>query len=151
MPTFKVWSKSGQWQLRYLVGGSSCYRPYFLCQRLSFCWWFWNQCQWLCWYLSNQHLSWRHMSISGISQLLLTQFWQTFKCRFQKNFWLQSFRATLFNLRFFYPKYFGIKIFLDPKCFGPTFFILIFFFYFFGPTLFGPYIFWPNIFWIQHF
>ena len=28
-----------------------------------------------------QHLSSRHMSISGISQLLLTRFWWNFKCR----------------------------------------------------------------------
>ena len=32
--------------------------------------------------MSRQHLSWRHLSISGISQLLLTRFWQNFKGRF---------------------------------------------------------------------
>ena len=32
--------------------------------------------------MSRQHLSWRHLSISRISQLLLTWFWQNFKGRF---------------------------------------------------------------------
>ena len=27
-------------------------------------------------------MSWRHLSISGISQLILTRFWPNFKCRF---------------------------------------------------------------------
>ena len=34
------------------------------------------------WHLYRQHISWRHLSISGISQLLLTQFWWNFKHRF---------------------------------------------------------------------
>ena len=34
------------------------------------------------WHLSRQHLSWPHMSISGISQLLLTWFWWNIKGRF---------------------------------------------------------------------
>ena len=32
--------------------------------------------------MSKQHLSWRHLSMSGISQLLLTRFQPNFKCRF---------------------------------------------------------------------
>ena len=35
---------------------------------------------------SRQHLSWLHLSISGISQLLLSQFWSNFKCSFLGNF-----------------------------------------------------------------
>ena len=34
------------------------------------------------WHLSRQHLSWWHLSISGISQLLLTRCWPNFKGRF---------------------------------------------------------------------
>ena len=34
------------------------------------------------WYLSRQHLSWWHLSISAISQLLLARFWPNFKGRF---------------------------------------------------------------------
>ena len=36
--------------------------------------------------MSRQHLSWWHLSISGISQLLLTQFWWNFKGRFLGTF-----------------------------------------------------------------
>ena len=31
------------------------------------------------WHLSRQHLSWQHLAITGLSQLLLTQFWPNFK------------------------------------------------------------------------
>ena len=34
-----------------------------------------------------QHLSWRHLSISAISQLLLARFWPNFKGRFLGPFW----------------------------------------------------------------
>ena len=34
------------------------------------------------WHFPSQHLSPRHLSISGIYQLLLTQFWPNFKSRF---------------------------------------------------------------------
>ena len=34
-----------------------------------------------------QHLSWRHLSISAISQLLLAWFWPNFKGRFLGPFW----------------------------------------------------------------
>ena len=42
------------------------------------------------WYLSRQHLSWRHLSISAISQLLLALFWPNFKGRFLGPFWTYS-------------------------------------------------------------
>ena len=45
------------------------------------------------WHLSRQHLSWLHLSISGISQLLLTWFWWNFKGRFLRLSW------TDFNYR----------------------------------------------------
>ena len=38
-------------------------------------------------YLSMQHLSWRHLSIAEISQLLLAWFWLNFKCRFLGPLW----------------------------------------------------------------
>ena len=34
------------------------------------------------WHLSRQHLSWGHLSISGIFQLFLIRFWQNFKSKF---------------------------------------------------------------------
>ena len=37
-------------------------------------------------HLLRQHLSWKHLSISGISQLLLVWFWPNFKSRFLKQF-----------------------------------------------------------------
>ena len=40
----------------------------------------------LCWHLSRQHLSWRQLSISGISQLLLTRCWPNIKGRFLEPF-----------------------------------------------------------------
>ena len=43
--------------------------------------------------MSRQHLSWQHLSISGISQLLLTRFWPNFKGRFLGLSW------TDFNYR----------------------------------------------------
>ena len=42
------------------------------------------------WHLSRQHLSWRHLSISAISQLLLALFWPNFKGRFLRPFWTYS-------------------------------------------------------------
>ena len=42
---------------------------------------FFNRCQPLCWYLSSQHLCWQHLSILGISQLLLAQFLPNFKSK----------------------------------------------------------------------
>ena len=42
----------------------------------------WEQIPQSSWNLSRQHLSWRHLSISGISQLLLTRFWWNFKGSF---------------------------------------------------------------------
>ena len=36
--------------------------------------------------MSRQHLSWKHLSISGISQLLLVWFWPKFKSRFLELF-----------------------------------------------------------------
>ena len=40
--------------------------------------------------MSIQHLSWRHLSISGISQLLLSRFWPNFKSRFLESSWTDS-------------------------------------------------------------
>ena len=41
-----------------------------------------NRCQLQQWHLSRQYLTWRLMSISAISQLLLNQFWQNFRFKF---------------------------------------------------------------------
>ena len=41
-------------------------------------------------HLSKQHLSWRHLSISTISQLLLVRFWPNFKGRFLGPIWTYS-------------------------------------------------------------
>ena len=41
-------------------------------------------------HLSKQHLSWRHLSISTISQLLLVRFWPNFKGRFLGPIWTFS-------------------------------------------------------------
>ena len=38
------------------------------------------------WHLSRQYLSWQHLSISGISHLLLAWFWPNFKSRFLEPF-----------------------------------------------------------------
>ena len=75
------------------------------------------------WYLSEQHLFQRHFSISGIYQQLLTQFWPNCKGRFQKKFWLLIFGTRLFYLKLLYPKFVGLKMFLDSKVFlDPHFF-----------------------------
>ena len=39
------------------------------------------------WHLSRQHLSWRYLSISPISHLLMARFWPNFKGRFLEPFW----------------------------------------------------------------
>ena len=41
-------------------------------------------------HLSRQHLSWRHLSISRISQLLSTRFWVNFKSKFLGPSWTYS-------------------------------------------------------------
>ena len=41
-------------------------------------------------HLTKQHLSWRHLSISTISQLLLVRFWPNFKGRFLGPIWTYS-------------------------------------------------------------
>ena len=41
-----------------------------------------NRIQLSRWHFSRQNFSWRYLSISGISQLLLTRFWRNFKGRF---------------------------------------------------------------------
>ena len=63
-------------------------------------------------HLSNQYLSWWHLSISGISQLLPTQFYQTLKVDSKKNCWLLILRT-----RSFYPIFVVFKKIFDPKSF----------------------------------
>ena len=41
-----------------------------------------NRCQLSQWHSSRQHLSWGHLSISAITQLILNQVWQNFKGKF---------------------------------------------------------------------
>ena len=78
-----------------------------------------NRCQlsWGC--LSSQYLSWQHLSISGISQLLLTQFGP-------------NFLDLIFVVLIFWTKFFLDQTFLDPNIFFKTI----------SPGL----KFWPNIF-----
>ena len=89
--------------------------------------------------MSSQHLSWQHLSISGISQLLLSQFWPNFKDR------SQIFRAK----KFLYPKFVGLKKFLDQKSFWTLFFWTSFFWTttFLDLTLFDSKIFCLKCFW----
>ena len=101
-------------------------------------------------HLSRQHLSWRPLSISGLSQLLLTRFWPKFKCRFlgtsstnanchgnicsgnicpgniyPKFFLTQNLlgRKTFLDLHFLDPNLLKPKMFCTQKFFGPKFFL----------------------------
>ena len=103
-----------------------------------------SRCQPLCWYLSNQHMSWWHLSISRISQLLPTQFWPNLKGIFPKRILTSYFRTISI-----YPWFVELKIFLDPTFFWTH--------SFFGPKFCLNLNFWtklfldPNFFRIQHF
>ena len=74
-------------------------------------------------YPSRQHLSWRHLSILGISQLLLTQIFSSQYFGGLDFFWINiRFDLSLFGAQniliptLFGPKLFsGPQIFLDPK------------------------------------
>ena len=82
-------------------------------------------------------MSWRHLSISGVSQLLLT--------RFGPNFFLPKYFLA-FDLNSLYPKFFGLN-YSDPKLFlDLNFFTLKFF----GLNVSGPNFFGPKILWIQN-
>ena len=109
--------------------------------------------------MSRQHLSWRHLSTSGVSQLLLTRFGPNFKGRFlgqsltdvnfqgdicpykqylsyywpdfDENFWNQ-----FWELNFCTPHFFGLKFLLGPLfllslSIGQISFVLTFF----GPKI----------------
>ena len=95
--------------------------------------------------MSKQHFSWGHLSISVISQLLLTQFWPNFLDSFfaARNSFYQSFFLIkiLFDPNFFWLSIFGNHNFLDPKSkkFGPNIFV--------QPKCCGPKILWTKNFW----
>ena len=79
------------------------------------------------------------MSISGISQLLPTQFWPNFKGRFQKKI-LLIFRTWSFYPKILYPKFVRLKICWTPKFFGPKVFLEVNFsnLYFFDQNFLEP-------------
>ena len=95
-------------------------------------------------HLSRQHLSWRPLSISGLSQLLLTRFWPKFKCRFlgtsstnanchgnicsgnicPGNIYPKFFLTqNLLGRKTFLDLHFWTQICLNPKCFVPKNFL----------------------------
>ena len=110
-----------------------------------------NRCQPLWWYLSSKHLSWRHLSIPGIYQLLLSQFWPNFKGRLQKNKLTSIFFVNIILPKFLYPNVFLCPMFFwTPIFFGPNFFLNLKFFnlnvldkLFIYQNLFGSNTFWP--------
>ena len=76
-------------------------------------------------------MSWRHLSISGISQLIRTQFWPNFEGRFLGPFFKHA------------------NCFGDPKIvFGPN---IILNRNFQDQIFFEPNFFWPNLFWDPNF
>ena len=97
-----------------------------------------------CWHLSRQHLYCQHLSISVISQLLLTPFWPNLLDSFfaGRNSFYQSF---FFIKILFDPNFFNFKfvptIFCtqNPKNLDPTFFV--------QPKCYVPKILWTKNFW----
>ena len=101
-------------------------------------------------------MSWQHLSISAIYQLLRTQFWPTF--------WTQFFWAFFVDHIIFGPNFLRPNYFLDPQTFctnkflyqrfvGLKFFWTRFFLDLnsfvqksFGPKIFGPKFFYPKFF-----
>ena len=95
------------------------------------------------WHWSRHHMSWQHLSISGISHLLLTQFWP-------------NFLETIFCRPYlFFINIFCDKISFDPNFFGPKQFLDLTNYFgqkkgFFGtnnfinPKFFGPILFWEQ-------
>ena len=125
--------------------------PYQDYLRLTLCWPkfegrflepFFNRCQPLWWYLSSQHLSWQHLSISGISQLLLSQFWPDFKGRSQFIFLLKFLEPDLFTKFFLTQNFFGPQIFLNLNILDNIFL---------DHNFFGPYSVWPKNFLLKVF
>ena len=128
--------------------------------------------------MSRQHLSWRRLNISGISQLLLTRFWPNFECRFlnrckllwwhfsrqNMSWWYLSMSQLLLTqfwpnflgpifggLNFCGPKFFRQK-FSCPKFFWTkNYFCTQFTFYFLDPTFFWTNTSFTKIFWIKFF
>ena len=116
------------------------------------------------WYLSSQHLTWRHLSILAISQLLLARFWPNFKGRFLWPFLTdanchsdicsgnicpyQEYLSSYWPWPIFLNQIFGDLNFFEPCFCDPRFFQtqklfldIIFFLKFF----------WANLFWDPNF
>ena len=86
--------------------------------------------------MSRQHLSWQHLSISGVFQLLLTRFWPNFNGRFLGPCLTDAnCLATKIFSKFFFQTQFFSKIFSDTKSIGPKIFWTH---NFFGPKVFRP-------------
>ena len=128
--------------------------------------------------MSRQHLSWQHLSISGISQLLLTRLWPNFKGRFLGLSWTNfnycsnicpgnfcsgdicpyqeylSCYWPIFDQTFWtgFLAGLGSKFCLDQNLVWPKLFEpKLYGHIFFGPRFFRPKFFGPKIFWTFYF
>ena len=94
------------------------------------------------WYFSMQHFSWWYLSISGISQLIRTQFWPNFEGRFLGPFLKDTNchgdQIIVFGPNIFWPNLFLDPNFLDTKFFGHR-------------KYFDTKFFWTQIFWTVNF
>ena len=111
------------------------------------------------WHLSRQYVAWELLSISTISQLLLTWFWPNFLDPIiweafnfvEQSFWTKLLLTQFFCLfwtynlvysKFFRANIFGVNIFLD---------LHLFYHEFFGTKIFWTWLFfWTKFFWTKN-